>query len=283
MSGAERTGPVGTGQVRPLGLILAGGHASRLGGGDKTLLAVGGRTILERIVERLGPQCDGLVLSANGPPDRFPGWAGPVVPDHLDDAGKGPLAGLLAGLDWGAAMRPDLAVVLTVSADTPFLPRDLADRLAAARAAEADTIAFARSAGPDLPLVALWASRLPDPASPWAAPREPPPRSRCPPAARAGRRGLAGRSGRSLLQRQHASGAGPGRTPGPDVSAILVLRIRKISRLSFRSRACRSNPNSRTRCGISMAASGSVHSRISTAPGASRRSTFRARNTGWDI
>ncbi len=156
MSGAERTGPVGTGQVRPLGLILAGGHASRLGGGDKTLLAVGGRTILERIVERLGPQCDGLVLSANGPPDRFPGWAGPVVPDHPDDAGKGPLAGLLAGLDWAAAKRPDLAVVLTVSADTPFLPRDLADRLAVARAAEADTIAFARSAGREHPLVALW-------------------------------------------------------------------------------------------------------------------------------
>ncbi|MBY0395351.1 MAG: NTP transferase domain-containing protein, partial [Thermoleophilia bacterium] len=81
-----------------LGLILAGGQARRMGGGDKPLLRLGGRTLLERVVERLGPQCGaGLVLSANGDPARFSGFPGPVLPDPVPDQ-PGPLAGILAGL-----------------------------------------------------------------------------------------------------------------------------------------------------------------------------------------
>ncbi|WP_083936069.1 molybdenum cofactor guanylyltransferase MobA [Methylobacterium sp. B1] len=113
-----------------LGLILAGGQARRMGGGDKPLLRLDGRTLLERVVERLGPQCGaGLALSANGDPARFSGFPGPVLPDPLPDQ-PGPLAGILAGLEHAAGHG--MARVVSVSGDAPFLPEDLVARLCAA-------------------------------------------------------------------------------------------------------------------------------------------------------
>ena len=137
----------------PVGLILAGGRATRLGGGDKPLRLLGGRTILSRVTDRLAPQCGGLLLSANGDPARFAGWPHPIVADHPEDRNGGPLAGLLAGLDWVAA-RDAAPAVLSVPGDTPFLPPDLVARLAAAGAGR--RIAFARSATRDHGLTALW-------------------------------------------------------------------------------------------------------------------------------
>lgn len=139
-----------------LGVILAGGLACRMGGGDKPLLRVGGRTLLERVTERLAHQCTaGLVLNANGDPARFAGFSGPILPDGV--AGNpGPLAGILAGLDFAAEHRLQVDHVVTVAGDTPFLPIDLVARLLKAREGSGKPIALAASGGHDHYAVALW-------------------------------------------------------------------------------------------------------------------------------
>jgi molybdopterin-guanine dinucleotide biosynthesis protein A len=126
-----------------LGVILAGGGAVRMGGGDKCLLKLGGRPILAHVVERLAPQVDGVALSANGDPERFAGFGLPVLPDGLMDAG--PLAGVLAGLDWAAARGA--RGIVTAAADTPFLPRDLVTALRAAAHAADRSLAMAMTPG----------------------------------------------------------------------------------------------------------------------------------------
>lgn len=124
------------------GVILAGGRATRMGGGDKCLLDLGGRPLLAQVIERLAPQVAGLALNANGDPARFAGFGLPVLADSV--AGHpGPLAGVLAGLDW-AAVQGATAIV-TAAGDTPFFPRDLAARLAAAAGPEG----LALAASPD--------------------------------------------------------------------------------------------------------------------------------------
>ena len=138
-----------------LGLILAGGLARRMGGGDKVLLRLGGRTLLERVTERLAPQCAGLALSANGHPARFSDFLWPILPDGVPGH-VGPLAGILAGMDHAARHRPDIAHLVSVSGDAPFLPVDLAPRLAAALAAAGAEIALAASGGRQHYTVALW-------------------------------------------------------------------------------------------------------------------------------
>ena len=111
-----------------VGLLLAGGRSRRMGGGDKALRLLGGRSLLERVIERLRPQTAALVLNANGDPRRFAGFGLPVVADSIADF-AGPLAGILAGLDWAAAHRPNCPVVASVATDAPFLPEDLVSRL----------------------------------------------------------------------------------------------------------------------------------------------------------
>lgn len=112
--------------TQPLGVILAGGQATRMGGGDKGLLPLGDDTLLGHVIDRLAPQVAGVALNANGDPARFDGFGLPVLPDSI--AGHpGPLAGVLAGLDWAADQGAD--TIVTVAADTPFFPRDLAARL----------------------------------------------------------------------------------------------------------------------------------------------------------
>ena len=138
-----------------LGLVLAGGLARRMGGGDKPLREIGGRTILDRVLERFAPQCAALVLNANGDPARFAGTGLPVVPDDVPGF-AGPLAGILAGLDWAAEHRPDLAWAASVAADTPFIPGDLVGRLHAAREAAGTPLACAASGGWTHPVNGLW-------------------------------------------------------------------------------------------------------------------------------
>ena len=138
-----------------LGVLLAGGLARRMGGGDKPLRTLRGRTLLERVVARLKSQCDGLILNANGDPARFAPLGLPVVPDDVPGF-AGPLAGILAALDWAAANRPDLAIVVSAAADSPFLPRDLVSRLHAAREAAGTPLACAESGGQAHPVNALW-------------------------------------------------------------------------------------------------------------------------------
>jgi molybdopterin-guanine dinucleotide biosynthesis protein A len=150
-----------TASAKPLGLVLAGGLARRMGGGDKARIRIGGATILERVLKHFQPQCAAVILNANGDPARFADTGLTVVPDSVPDF-AGPLAGILAGLDWAAAHRPDLADVASVPGDCPFLPGDLVARLSAARAAAGVPLACARSGDWRHPVVGLWRVALRD-------------------------------------------------------------------------------------------------------------------------
>lgn len=138
-----------------LGLILAGGLARRMGGGDKALIPIGGKTILAHVIARLGPQCDGLLLNANGDAARFSDYRLPVVADSIPGF-AGPLAGILAGMEWARENRPELRDLVSVAADGPFLPRDLVARLHEARAAADKPLACAASGGWTHPVIGLW-------------------------------------------------------------------------------------------------------------------------------
>jgi molybdopterin-guanine dinucleotide biosynthesis protein A len=126
-----------------------------MGGGDKSMRRIGGRTILDHVLEQLAPQCDGVVLNANGDPARFARFGLPVVADTVENY-PGPLAGVLAALDWTAANRPDIEWVVSVAGDCPFLPRDLVDRLHRARVAHQADLAVAASGDQTHPVIGLW-------------------------------------------------------------------------------------------------------------------------------
>jgi molybdopterin-guanine dinucleotide biosynthesis protein A len=142
-----------------LGVVLAGGLSSRMGGGDKGLKLLGGRPILSHILDRLAPQVEDVIINANGDPARFAGFgltvAGDAVPGFV-----GPLAGVLAGLAWARDNRTDINDIVTVPADGPFLPRDLVTRLVAEREAADADLACAVSAGQAYPVIGLWPVRL---------------------------------------------------------------------------------------------------------------------------
>ncbi len=108
------------------GVILAGGLSRRMGGGDKSLLDLSGERLLDRVIARLRPQAGPLALNANGDPARFAGAGLPVIADSVVGH-PGPLAGVLAGMDWAAGLGADR--IVTVAADTPFFPTDLVARL----------------------------------------------------------------------------------------------------------------------------------------------------------
>ena len=111
---------------QPLGVILAGGQATRMGGGDKGLLRLGGGTLLSSVIDRLEPQVAEIALNANGDRTRFAEFGLPVLADSIDGF-VGPLAGVLAGLDWAATQGAD--AIVTAAADTPFFPCDLVPQL----------------------------------------------------------------------------------------------------------------------------------------------------------
>lgn len=144
-----------------IGLLLAGGQSRRMGGGDKTLRRIGGRPLLERVIERIRPQADALVLNANGDPERFVHFGLPIVADSVPDF-AGPLAGILAGLDWTAEHRPDCPMIVSVPTDAPFLPNDLVERLLRGVMAAGAELVCAESGGQPHPVVGLWPVRLRD-------------------------------------------------------------------------------------------------------------------------
>ena len=111
-----------------LGVILAGGLSRRMGGQEKSLVVLGGQTLLDHVRERLAPQCESLILNANGSSSRFDAIGLPVVPDVIPGH-QGPLAGILTALEWTAAHRPRIEWVVSVPGDTPFIPKDLVRRL----------------------------------------------------------------------------------------------------------------------------------------------------------
>lgn len=138
-----------------IGVVLAGGLARRMGGGDKARIRVGGTTILERVVERLRPQCVDLIINANSDTARFADIGLPVVADSVPDY-AGPLAGILAGLDWTADHAAQIEWIVSAPGDCPFLPRDLVIRLHQARVGAGALLACASSAKQPHPVVAIW-------------------------------------------------------------------------------------------------------------------------------
>jgi len=149
---------------QPLGVILAGGLATRMGGGDKGLLKLGRETLLTRVIDRLEPQVAALALNANGDPARFAGYSLPVLEDTVEEF-PGPLAGVLAGLDWAATKGAD--TIVTAAADTPFFPCDLVPRLLLAAEGMAAPLALAATPDPKRgrlrhPTFGLWPVALRD-------------------------------------------------------------------------------------------------------------------------
>jgi molybdopterin-guanine dinucleotide biosynthesis protein A len=140
---------------KTIGVLLAGGLARRMGGGDKPLLTLGGKSILDRAIEILTPQCDELILNANGDPARFAATGLPVIADDVPGF-AGPLAGILAALDWTAGHRPDVEWVVSAAADSPFLPNDFVARLHEARAESGMPLAQAQTGDQTYPVNALW-------------------------------------------------------------------------------------------------------------------------------
>ena len=132
-----------------------------MGGGDKPMREIGGCTILDHVVNRLEPQCGEMVLNANGDPARFARFGLPVIADTIEGF-PGPLAGILAALEWTAANRPGIEWVVSAAGDCPFLPRDLVARLQQARLAEGADLAVAASGGQAHPVIGLWKVALRD-------------------------------------------------------------------------------------------------------------------------
>lgn len=143
----------------PLGVILAGGQARRMGGGDKGLLPLGDSNILQHVIDRLSPQVADLALNANGDPARFEALNLPVLADSIDGF-VGPLAGVLAGLDWAAGQGADH--IVTAAADTPFFPEDLVPQLLLAAETQGKPIALARTENGRHPTFGLWPVGLRD-------------------------------------------------------------------------------------------------------------------------
>lgn len=144
-----------------VGVLLAGGLARRMGGGDKCLRLLAGRPLLDHMIDVTRPQVDTLILNANGDPDRFGKYGLPVVADVIDGY-AGPLAGVLTGLDWAANHAPDARWVASFATDAPFLPSDLVARMLDAVTAERAEMACAFSGGRAHPVFGLWPLGLAD-------------------------------------------------------------------------------------------------------------------------
>ncbi|MBB3017807.1 molybdopterin-guanine dinucleotide biosynthesis protein A [Microvirga lupini] len=138
-----------------LGVILAGGLSRRMDGNDKALLSLAGRPLMDHVTGRLAPQCEGVILNANGDPSRFGRTSFPVIPDSIPDH-PGPLAGILAALEWSAAHQPDIGWIVSVPADTPFIPMNLVLRLHRACSENRKLIACAASGSQVHFAVGLW-------------------------------------------------------------------------------------------------------------------------------
>jgi molybdenum cofactor guanylyltransferase len=140
---------------RILAVVLAGGLARRMGGGDKCLKLLAGRPILAYVLERLDGQAERILLNANGDVRRFAAWGMPVAADVVTGFG-GPLVGVLTALEWAMTHAPEITDVVSVPADGPFLPRDLVRRLVDARTEADAVLAQAASNGRPNPVVGLW-------------------------------------------------------------------------------------------------------------------------------
>ena len=144
-----------------VGILLAGGLSRRMGGGDKNLLQLGGKSILRHVIERIAPQVDTLILNANGDAGRFAEYGLPVVGDVIDGY-AGPLAGILTGLEWASVNVPSCEWVATFATDAPFVPKNLVAELLNSIEANGADMACAMSKDRTHPPFAIWPIRLKD-------------------------------------------------------------------------------------------------------------------------
>jgi len=142
-----------------VGVILAGGQARRMGGGDKALIKLGGDTLLARAIARAKPQVQDLILNANGDPARFAAYGLPVIADRVQGF-LGPLAGILAGFEWMRANRPGARWLASFACDTPFFPTDLVSRLVKLADDTASWVAVAETAGQEHYIFAVWSAKI---------------------------------------------------------------------------------------------------------------------------
>ncbi len=150
------------------GVILAGGLSRRMGGGDKTLMPLAGRPMLAHVIDRLRAQVQPVALNANGDPGRFAGFGLPVIADTIEGF-AGPLAGVLAGLEWAKRTDPAITHIVTVAGDTPLFPRDLVAGLLAANEGSLTRIVLATSGGYRHPVFGLWPVALAVDLATWMA------------------------------------------------------------------------------------------------------------------
>ncbi len=143
------------------GVVLAGGQSSRMGVEDKALMPLGGKPMIARVIERLRPQVERIVISANGDLSRFSAFDLPIVPDMFEGF-VGPLAGLHAGMRWSEANFPEARFIVSVAADTPFFPADLVARLSEGCGRDENTVALAASTAGTHPIFGLWPVKLAD-------------------------------------------------------------------------------------------------------------------------
>ena len=148
-----------TGKSGIVGVLLAGGLARRMGGGDKCLRPLAGKTLLARVIERVAPQVGTLILNAHGDPARFAAYDVPVVADVVGGH-AGPLAGILTALDWAAENAPHSPLVASFATDAPFLPRDLVETMVEARDLAGADLACAVSEGRAHPVIGIWPVEL---------------------------------------------------------------------------------------------------------------------------
>jgi len=143
------------------GIILAGGLSRRMGGSDKSLYSLNGKSLIAHVIERLHGQAAPIALNANGAPSRFSAFGLPVIPDETADF-AGPLAGVLAGMRWAAKAAPDACFIVTAACDTPFFPMELVEKLLASTDGAYPCVALAASGGKVHPVFGLWPVALAD-------------------------------------------------------------------------------------------------------------------------
>jgi molybdopterin-guanine dinucleotide biosynthesis protein A len=143
------------------GVVIAGGRSSRMDHREKALLDLSGVPMIERVIDRLRPQVGRMIINANGDPKRFAQFGLPIFADTIEGH-EGPLAGLLAGLQWARAETPEARFIASVAADTPFIPDDLVARLLAALKDAGASSAIASSGGEWTPVVGVWSVALSD-------------------------------------------------------------------------------------------------------------------------